>query len=309
MKPEAIQRRDLLGPRKPKTILTNDISQSIDVALNFLSSPHSSCESDTGEYSNTTFDIDSLVRLQHDQRSQHEAYGIHHIDTIGCFQMKNSGKYHKRARASDINFVLKLGLENANEWGNQFEPYRRLSQTDKNSVLSEFGFAFLLIDQGYKTAQRADEGFWLLQNETFMHPNYFFALSVEDAMKENAEQKAELHHSFVNELVKCVSDPFKNLHIDEFECAILKTVLLLTPSFPGHVTYKDLQYLHNKCMSELMDHSIQRSPDAGPERFGEIILLISSIRCGVKAIYNQTRVSDMFHLMTFDPYVRNILLS
>ncbi|CAP29798.2 Protein CBR-NHR-181 [Caenorhabditis briggsae] len=308
MKPEAIQRRDLLGPRKPKTILTDDMSQSIEVALNFSPSPpQSSCESDNGDLS--VFDIDALVHLQRDQRSQHEAYSIHQIDTIGCVQMKSTGKYHRRARAHDINFVLKLGLENANEWGNQFEPYRNLSQRDKNMVLSEFGFGFLLIDQGYKTAQRADDGFWILQNDTFMHPNYFFALSEEDAKKENAQKKAEFHYSFVNELVKCVSDPFKKLRIDEFECAILKTVLLLTPSFPGQVVYKDVEYLHNKCMSELMEHSAQKSPDNGAERFGEIILLVSSIRCAVKAIYNHTRVSDIFHLMTFDPCVRNIFLN
>ncbi|KAF1753643.1 hypothetical protein GCK72_020200 [Caenorhabditis remanei] len=310
MKPEAIQRRDLLGPRKPRTILTGDnMSQSIEVAMNFSPSPQSSCESENGDLTSTTFDIDSLIHLQRDQRAQHEAYSIHQIDAIGCVQMKTYGKYHNRARAHDINFVLKLGLENANEWGNQFEPYRSLSQKDKNLVLSEFGFGFLLIDQGYKTAQRADDGFWLLQNDTFMHPDYFFALSEEDAKRENAQQKAEFHYAFVNELVKCVSEPFKKLQIDEFECAILKTVLLLTPSFPGKVAYKDIEYLHNKCMSELMEHSGQKSPDGGPERFGEIILLISSIRCGVKAIYNQTRVSDIFHLMTFDPCVRNIFLS
>ncbi|EGT44153.1 CBN-NHR-181 protein [Caenorhabditis brenneri] len=305
----AIQRRDLLGPRKPKALFTGgsvDLSQSLEVAMNFSPSPTSSGDSDNGD---STFDIEALIHLQRDQRAQHEAYSIHQIDTIGCVQMKTHGKYHRRARADDINFVLKLGLENANEWGNQFDPYRNLNQREKNLILSEFGFGFLLIDQGYKTAQRADDGFWLLQNDTFMHPDYFFALSEEDAGKDNAQQKAEFHYTFVNELVKCVSEPFKKLQIDEFECAILKTVLLLTPSFPGQVACRDIEELHNKCMSELMEHSAQKSPGNGPERFGEIILLISSIRCGVKAIYNQTRVSDIFHLMTFDPCVRNIFLS
>uniref|UniRef100_A0A1I7TXQ1 NR LBD domain-containing protein n=2 Tax=Caenorhabditis tropicalis TaxID=1561998 RepID=A0A1I7TXQ1_9PELO len=307
----AIQRRDLLGPRKPRAVLSgNEMSQSIDVAINYSPSPASSVDSDdNGELSVAPSDIDSLLHLQRDQRAQHDAYSIHQIDVIGCVQMKTYGRYHRRARANDINFNLKLGLENANEWGNRFEPYRNLSQKDRNLVLSEFGFGFLLIDQGYKTAQRADDGYWLLQNDTFMHPDYFFALSEEDAMKENAHQKAEFHFAFVNELVKCVSDPFKKLQIDEFECATLKTILLLTPSFPGQVVYKDIDYLHNKFMSELMEHCAQKSPENGPERFGEIILLISSIRCGVKAIYNQTRVSDMFHLMTFDPCVKNIFLS
>ncbi|CAI2354964.1 unnamed protein product [Caenorhabditis sp. 36 PRJEB53466] len=306
MKAEAIQRRDLLGPRKPKIIIPKlEMSQSVEVERFSSSSRSSMSSSDCENLELTTpaFDIDSLMLLQRSQRAHHDGLCAVPTDANVCVQVKANGKHLRRARAHDINFVLKLGIDNANEWAMQFEPYRALSQGDKNLVLSEFGFAFVLIDQGFKTAYEADvEGFWVLQNGTFMHPNYLLALPEADAKKDNVAKKAELHCAFVNELVKCVSTPFRKLQIDEFECAVLKTVLLLTPSFPGQVVFQDVEDLHTKCMSELMEH-------CGAERFGEILLLISSIRCGVKALYNQTRVSDIFHLMTFDPSVRNIFLS
>uniref|UniRef100_K7IB77 NR LBD domain-containing protein n=1 Tax=Caenorhabditis japonica TaxID=281687 RepID=K7IB77_CAEJA len=253
-----------------------------------------------------TFDIDTLLHLQRNQRVQHHKYFNQTIETNGC--VKINGKLRRRARAHDINFILKLGLENAIEWAEHFEPFRVLTDTDKKLVLSEFGFACVLIDQGFKTAKESVEGYWLLQNGTFMHSDYFLALPEEDTKKANVEKKAELHFAFINELDRCVSTPFRKLKIDEFECSVLKTVLLLTPSFPGQVIFQDIEHLHKKCMKELMRHSVIRSPDRGPERFGEIILLISSIRCGVKALYNQTRNSDIFHLMSFDPFVRSIFL-
>lgn len=130
-----------------------------------------------------------------------------------------------------------------------------------------------------------------------------------------------------------MGQPFRKLKIDEFECAVLKTVLLLkrkpliltselqnlliTLSIPASFTQRaiysgqegGIASIHTKCMNELMEHCESRDPAHGAERFGEILLLISSIRCGVKSLYNQTRVSDVFNLMDFDPFVRDILLN
>lgn len=87
--------------------------------------------------------------------------------------------------------MLKLCLDQASDWGKQFKPFRRLSAEAKKSILAEYGLAFLLIDQGFKTANEAGNDFWILQNGSFMHPDYFLGLPTEDAQKDNVMIKAE----------------------------------------------------------------------------------------------------------------------
>uniref|UniRef100_A0A8R1HIV6 Uncharacterized protein n=1 Tax=Caenorhabditis japonica TaxID=281687 RepID=A0A8R1HIV6_CAEJA len=315
MKASAIQRRDVMGPRKPKSE-KKEIKQEIEDTPNLkcLSNPSSS---------NSVFDgsplqlggrlMPVLVNLQREQVNQHrEFFAAHETinmdgDLYAHLQKKLNGTNHRRARAQDVNSMLKLGLIDAARWGNQFSVFRNLSTEDKKHVLTEYGFTFMLVDQGFKTAQKAEDGFWLLQNDTFMHEDYFLGLPECDAKKENAATKAKLHPLFVNESLNCVGYPFRNLKIDEFECAALKTLLLVTQRgiFSGDL----VNDLIKRTMSELMDYTQLKNPENAVERFGTVVLLTSSIRCSINALYNQTRVSDVFDLMKFDPLVRDVLLS
>lgn len=65
----------------------------------------------------------------------------------------------------------------------------------------------------------------------------------------------------------------------------------------------------NECMRELMTYLERKCPGRHGERFGEIILLIGEIRSTVKAVYNQTKISEIFNSSKFDPYVQSFLLS
>ncbi|EGT34342.1 hypothetical protein CAEBREN_26052 [Caenorhabditis brenneri] len=199
------------------------------------------------------------------------------------------------------------------DWGNCLKPFRRLSWDSKKSVLAEYCLAFLLIDQGFKTSREADSGVWLLQNGSFMHPDYFFGLPQATIDMEDMKIKAQFHHNFVSELLQCVAKPFKQLEVDEIECVALKTLLILKPSCSQRAIYSGqegvIAGIYTQCIDELMEHCNAKFPGRGAERFGEIILLISSIRCGVKAIYNQTRVSDIMNFMNFDQTVRDFLLN
>ncbi|ULT98147.1 hypothetical protein L5515_012838 [Caenorhabditis briggsae] len=337
MKASAIQRRDVMGPRKPKS---KDIPIKQEVIedtpnLKCISNPSSSGSMVDGEwkvhmsqsYFNAPFLegnptmkrnmglLDNLVHLQRYQINRHrEFFAAHETinldgDLYAHLHRKLNGTNHRRARAQDVNSMLKLGLVDAATWGNQFEPFRRLSTEDKKHILTEFGFTFMLVDQGFKTAKKAETGFWLLQNDTFMHEDYFLGLPEDDAKKENAATKAKLHPLFVNESLNCVGYPFRALQIDEYECAVLKTILLLTQQGIFKEHSQAIRELSNRCMIEMMEYAQRKHPDAAAERFGTIILLTSSIRCSINALYNQTRVSDVFDLMKFDPLVRDVLLS
>lgn len=158
--------------------------------------------------------MDMLVAFQREQRQKHreffaahepinmdgdlyahlqEKVGVVHLASCrtSCPYLKLNGTNHRRARAQDVNSMLKLGLCDAAQWGQQFEPFRNLNEEARKHILTEFGFTFMLVDQGYKTARKAAKGFWLLQNDTFMHEDYFLGLPPEDAKKENAATKAK----------------------------------------------------------------------------------------------------------------------
>ncbi|UMM32889.1 hypothetical protein L5515_006552 [Caenorhabditis briggsae] len=293
MRPEAIQRRDLVGPRSPvdpKSSLKN------------LIDPVAASENDTDDSSNL---LQNLVLLQNQQTSKALQYFTEN-------NLLSSTENSRRADSNDVNLMLKLCMNQASEWGRQLKPFKRISIESKQSILAEYGFAFLLVDQGFKTAREAKDGFWILQNNTFMNADYFLGMSKGYEFEKTTNKKAELHEKFVTDLLNSVAKPFRDLEIDEIECAALKTVLLLTPSFSKRAVYAGQEgyvaSVHTQCMEELMEHSLNMFPDRGEERFGEILLLISSIRCGIKAIYNQTRVSDVFNFFEFDSVVRDILL-
>ncbi|KAF1754168.1 hypothetical protein GCK72_020728 [Caenorhabditis remanei] len=197
MKPAAIQQRDRLGPRNPKVIFYEQMIHYKDVPT-----------------SSSLFT--PLVHLQRVQRALHVNYSNHPI------RNRNQPNAHRKpASRGDINCSLKLAFKNADEWGNHFETYRKLSREEKNSVLSEYGIAFLLIDQAFQTSRFKKDNVWILQNGKILNSDKF---------QEDEEQssKAETNSAFIEELIECLGNPFRNLEIDDFECASLKTMLLLT---------------------------------------------------------------------------------
>ena len=55
--------------------------------------------------------------------------------------------------------------------------------------MTEFGIAFMLVDQGAVTAKRQDEDYWMLQNNTYMSPDYLKGLPPEDMKLPDVEAK------------------------------------------------------------------------------------------------------------------------
>ncbi|KAF1753969.1 hypothetical protein GCK72_020526 [Caenorhabditis remanei] len=289
MRGEAIQKRDVVGPRNliisPEIIFVEDPS--------FLK---------------------PWVEFQRVQVAEHLPYfESHQVDPAFYKDSSNTVKYRRRARAHDVDIMLKLCLKQATEWGNQLKPFKKLSLVSKKNILAEYCLAFLLIDQGFKTAKEADSGIWLLQNGSFMHSDYFFGLPYAAIDMESMKIKTQLHYNFVSDLLETVAKPFRRLEVDEVECAVLKILMLLKPSCSERAIYCGQEGvvagLYSRCVDELMEHTMERFPGNGEERFGELILLISAIRCGVKTLYNQTRVSDLFNFMKFDNSVKEVLLT
>ncbi|CAP25561.2 Protein CBG04944 [Caenorhabditis briggsae] len=303
LRESAIQRRDLIGPRRK-------------------ASRESSTNSQPSAF------LGSFVQFQREQHAQHlPFFAAHDADVAFHRDSQNIVKYRRRARAQDVNIMMKLALKQANEWADRLKPFKKLSIEIKKSVLSEYFLAFLLIDSAYKTAKEADLGIWLLPNGSFMHNDYFFGLPQTTIDVEGIKVKTQLHHNFVTNILGTVVWPFRKLQLDETECAALKTILILkrtsttskneiffsiSASCSKRAVYSGqegvLAGVYTNCMEELMNHCMMKNFKTGAERFGEILLLISSIRCGVKSLYNQTRVSDLFSFMRFDDSVRDILL-
>ncbi|PIC24987.1 hypothetical protein B9Z55_018089 [Caenorhabditis nigoni] len=221
-----------------------------------------------------------------------------------------NSKLYRRASTHDINIVLNIGLCNAMEWSNQLETFKGCTLKEKKIVLSEFGIAFVLVDQAFKTAQKSvDKGFWLLQNDTFLHTDYFLGVSKADIQGNELRFQAQNHFDFVNGLLNTIIDPLLKLQVDKFECVIIKTLLLMTPSYAGRLKIDKSKKVVSECLSELMSYCMSHHPETGAVRFGEIILLLSSIRCAVKGFYNQTKKSSLFDSSKFNNFVKGYFLS
>uniref|UniRef100_A0A1I7U9L1 NR LBD domain-containing protein n=1 Tax=Caenorhabditis tropicalis TaxID=1561998 RepID=A0A1I7U9L1_9PELO len=244
-----------------------------------------------------------LTKLQRVQFSEHFLFfEQNNVDIAVRVNPSSKVKYRRRARAHDVDVMLKLSIKQATDWANRLELFKKLPLELKKGILMEYCLGFLLIDQGYKTSKEIfDQDIWLLQNGSFMHPNHCF----EVANRESTEVQKEVHHNSVSELVHCIASPFRSLEIDETECAALKTILALSISNSTNIKGKTKNGIHDKCMKELLRHCMLRSPNQGEKRFGEIILLLSSIRCGVNALYHLMIISDLFD---FDQFAKNIIL-
>ncbi|PAV85657.1 hypothetical protein WR25_08263 [Diploscapter pachys] len=343
MKPDAIQRRDIMGPRKRRAPRddgslsptgskdNSSDNENGDVrpeiiklrkdgsSLNDLDGHLGRASSSRNSVTTPVVDriMDNLIRLQEQQRSYHMQYfcmgepfsrGVDMFEDIK--KRISGGGSVRRARKGDVNTMIRLGILDAAQWANQFVPFRNLSLITKKSILTEFSFAFMLIDQGYLTAQRNDDDLWILQNNTYMNADYYRGLPEEDAQLKEVPTKAKLHPMFVQDALFSIGEPMKTNQIDLYECAVLKTILLL-----GHKNFfGDHREMVNKIQArillEFMDYCKSKVGSAlAPERMGMVLLQTASIRCTIKSVYNQTRVSDLFNLMTFDSLVRDVLLT
>lgn len=108
-------------------------------------------------------------------------------------EIKYSFQIHRppfrRARKRDVNFMMRVSLIDATEWANQFTPFKELDYNSKKTIMTEFGIAFMLVDQGAVTAKRQDEDYWMLQNNTYMSPDYLKGLPPEDTKLPDVDAK------------------------------------------------------------------------------------------------------------------------
>ncbi|CAP37680.2 Protein CBG20720 [Caenorhabditis briggsae] len=301
----AIQIRDVIGPRKPKSGSTVSQNRSSASPLTPLLPSNPSTPSEFFPPTHTenldqNLDLNVFVDLQKDQWENHK----NHVEeeekfSDGCVFMKNT--YHRRATSSDINLSLKLAIQDSNSFASQFQFFRELSEENRIKVLREFSIGFMILDQAVRTKNDADPGFWILQNDSFLglHPDFKF-----EEMDENLEnlEKEKSHFDFVTQLIDTISEPIKKLEIEGTEIAILKILMFLTSSSNND------NHLRNHFLQLLMDHLTSKDAENGPEKFGEIILLISSIRCTIKSFYNLTKISDLFDVRNFEHCVRNVLV-
>ncbi|CCD71087.1 Nuclear Hormone Receptor family [Caenorhabditis elegans] len=224
---------------------------------------------------------------------------------------EQSVKHVRRASASDVNKMLMWSFNDAVEWASDYEPFQLLPNELQKCVISEFGVAFFLIDQGFKSARESKRGFWMFQNGTFLHFDYFHGLANID---DTADREKTKHHcEFVQYLEVTIKQQFQLLQIDEFELAAIKTLLLLSCSYPKPEIFAEfkgtMQKLKNKCFAELMSYLTVKLPATHAERFGKLILVMGEIRAAVKVLYNHTKVSDLFDPSKFNMFVRSFLLT
>ncbi|CAP38562.1 Protein CBR-NHR-270 [Caenorhabditis briggsae] len=242
--------------------------------------------------------VEPLVKLQDSLLEDHQKQMIHPF---------------RRATVADVNQMFKWSFNDSIKWASNFEPFLRLTNEQQKCVISEFGFAFFIIDQGFENAKHWRKRCWILQNGTLLYSDYFKELEDSRGILEFDPDLIRSHSEFVEYLETSIKRQFQILQIDKFEVAVLKTLLLFSSSFPKRHIFTDFQEktdaYKNKCLEELMEYLSEKYPTSCEMRFGKLILFMGDIRNAIKVVYNHTKISDLFDSRKFDMFVRSFFLS
>ncbi|GMR48354.1 hypothetical protein PMAYCL1PPCAC_18549 [Pristionchus mayeri] len=217
----------------------------------------------------------------------------------------------RRARKEDINVMFHLAIVDAVEWGSHFPIFSDLQTKNKRELLKEYSIGFMLVDQGFNTSRQENETLWILQHDkVFMCTDYNYMLPEKDKRLPMAETKAKLHPDFVLECIKGVGNPMRDIQIEQFECVVLKT-LLLFECFNVYPPEKkpEIAMIRERCLNSLAAFEAVEHPNDGIERIGTILLMIANIRNCIFATCRQLHAHDVFSLMKFEPLVSDVLLN
>ncbi|GMT07997.1 hypothetical protein PENTCL1PPCAC_30171, partial [Pristionchus entomophagus] len=217
----------------------------------------------------------------------------------------------RRARKQDVNLMFHLGIVNAVEWASQFAVFCDLKTQSKRELLKEYSIAFMLVDQGFNTSKQDDDTLWILQHDkVYMCTDYMHGLPEQDRTHYMAKTKAKIHPDFVLECIQGVGTPMRELQIEEFECVLLKTLLLFEcfNVYPAD-SKSEIASIRQRCLKELTAYEAVKHPHHGIERIGILLLMIGNIRNCIHVTCRLFYAHDIFSLMRFEPLVADVYLN
>ncbi|CAL2047601.1 unnamed protein product [Caenorhabditis brenneri] len=252
------------------TAYTHSLKRSLTIEI---SDPHfdSNCfKSEPRNYDKSLFS--NLLSLQYAQWESHRTQEKSLPESI--------------ARNSDIRKMLETSFRDAKQFANRFHSFQPFEESKKQLILFEYAIGYMFIDQATRNMMVKDDNWWILTNNTRIF-NF------------EGHEQFRVENEFVKELVKSLKMPFQQLDVDDYECMMLKVLLLMRSSHQKIICLDDCITVTNLCQSTLLSYCLTQDPDNGMVRFGNLLFLLGQIRPAIKAFYNHTKVSNIFNITGF----------
>ncbi|KAH7703157.1 Nuclear hormone receptor [Aphelenchoides avenae] len=305
MRPEAIQKRDRIGPRKrpaaeeqcppdPGYSTSADSSRAETAPL---IEPLGSGNASDGF-------IGYFHRLQMVQRA-----------SIHTFFTRTFPPFTVRAHEEDIKGLMTSGIIQSSVWLDHFPVFKDLDKSVKKEIIRDLSILFMCLECAALSIKQPDPNLNLIPNGTYLHLDYRRGLNEEELRKPDIDIKAAQHHDFYVELMQLTINPLRAIQADDYEFAALKCLLLIKKRWFTEVRFfnedqqRQVLEMRTKCLQDLMQYCRFRHPEDAEVRFGNILLAIGGYICAISTVGKRQQLSRIFGYMTFTSTINDILFS